>query len=250
MFQNQNTPRTCVLIPTYNHAASLAQVVSAVLNYCPHVIVVNDGSTDNTLNILQQFDNKIDIIDYTPNKGKGHALKRGFEHALKRGFEHVITIDSDGQHLASDIPALLATSEQHPHALIVGSRRMDHENMPQGNRFANRFSNFWFTVQTAHRLPDTQTGYRLYPLERMHGLRPTFDRYEAELEMLVRAAWRGIELIPVGVNVVYPPKGERISHFKPTADFVRISLLNTALCVLAAVYGYPRMALHRLFKRK
>ena len=127
---------------------------------------------------------------------------------------------------------------------------MDHENMPQGNRFANRFSNFWFTVQTAHRLPDTQTGYRLYPLERMHGLRPTFDRYEAELEMLVRAAWRGIELIPVGVNVVYPPKGERISHFKPTADFVRISLLNTALCVLAAVYGYPRMALHRLFKRK
>lgn len=241
--------RICILIPIYNHAATLQAVVESALQVCPNVMVVNDGSTDNTAQVLVHLQHRIEVVQYQPNRGKGYALKKGFERAQQLGFSHVVTMDSDGQHQAADIATLLRANEQHPDALIVGSRGMSHEHMPQGNKFANRLSNFWFAVQTARCLPDTQTGFRLYPIERMGRLRPIFNRYEAELELLVRAAWRGITLIPVAINVVYPPKGERISHFKPTADFVRISLLNTALCVLAVVYGYPRMALQWLFKR-
>lgn len=118
--------------------------------------------------------------------------------------------------------------------------------MPGGNTFANKFSNFWFTVQTFKRLPDTQTGYRLYPLHKLSGTRLITSRYEAELELLVFAAWRGVELVSVPVRVYYPPEGERVTHFRPTADFARISVLNTVLCFLAVVYGWPRMLFQRL----
>ncbi|MBQ9470521.1 MAG: glycosyltransferase family 2 protein [Bacteroidales bacterium] len=245
------SPRTCVLIPTYNHAPTLRAVVEDALRVCPHVIVVDDGSTDSTAQVLQQLvgNHRVEVVAHQPNRGKGYALRAGLNRAWTLGFEHVVTMDSDGQHLAADIGKLLTASQQHPHALIVGSRSLSHKHMPQGNRIANRLSNFWFAVQTGHRLPDTQTGFRLYPLECMCRLRPLFNRYEAELELLVRAAWRGVELVPVGINVVYPPKGERVSHFKPTIDFVRISLLNTALCVLAVLYGYPRMGIQHLVSR-
>jgi hypothetical protein len=115
--------------------------------------------------------------------------------------------------------------------------------MPAKNSFANKFSNFWFTVQTAYRLRDTQNGFRLYPLSAMKGLHPLSSRYEAELEMLVRAAWKGIRIIPVPTLVYYPLEGERISHFRPGMDFFRISVLNTLLTLLAIVYGYPSMFL-------
>ena len=112
--------------------------------------------------------------------------------------------------------------------------------MPGGNTFANRFSNFWFTIQTGIRLPDTQTGFRLYPLKRLSGTRFVTSRYEAELELLVFAAWAGVELVSVPVRVFYPSQEERVTHFRPVADFARISVLNTVLCFLAVVYGWPR----------
>ena len=122
--------------------------------------------------------------------------------------------------------------------------------MPAGNTFANKFSNFWFKVQTCKSLPDTQTGYRLYPLKQMGTMWWVTSRYEAELEMLVFAAWHGIKLVPVSINVYYPPVGERVSHFRPGMDFFRISVLNTVLCVLAVLYGGPRMLISRIFFKK
>lgn len=102
--------------------------------------------------------------------------------------------------------------------------------MPGTNTFANKFSNFWFAVQTGIRLPDTQTGMRIYPLQRLHGLSLLTSRYEAELELLVFAAWSNEKIIPVPVRVYYPSAEERISHFRPAYDFTRISILNTFLC--------------------
>lgn len=242
--QYSSNAATCVVIPTYNHANTLAQVVESVLSYTPDVIVVNDGSTDQTPEILKSFGSRINSISYKKNRGKGYALKMGFDKALELGFGNVITIDSDGQHFASDIPNFIRTAKQHPNTLILGSRLMNQENMPSGNKFANKFSNFWFTAQTGIKLTDTQTGYRLYPLERMKRMRPTSYRYEAELELLVRSAWRGIKLIPIPIDVYYPEANERISHFKPSKDFFRISVLNTLLCFVAIFYGYPRIFLN------
>ncbi len=241
--------KVCAIIPTYNNAATLPAVVNQVLAVVPDVIVVNDGSTDNTALLLSAFDVRITVVSYPKNRGKGYALRRGFAEAKRLGFDTAVTLDSDGQHLASDISALLHTYSAHEPCLVVGSRKFDNPNMPSKNSFANRFSNFWFTVQTARRLPDTQTGFRVYPLAKIGRHNPLNNRYEAELELLVRCAWRNVDIKSRQINVYYPPKNERVSHFRPTMDFVRISLLNTALCLLAVVYGYPSMAVRKIVKK-
>ncbi len=240
--------KVCAIIPTYNNATTLPTVINAVLVVLPDVIVVNDGSTDQTAKLLSSFDGRITIVSYAKNRGKGYALRRGFAEALRRGFDTAVTLDSDGQHLASDISQLLDCYVASEPCLVVGSRKFDNPNMPSKNSFANRFSNFWFTVQTAHRLPDTQTGFRVYPLTKIGRHNPLNNRYEAELELLVRFAWRDVIIKSCQINVYYPPKNERLSHFRPTADFVRISLLNTVLTLLAIVYGYPSMGIRKLIK--
>ena len=231
--------KACVLIPTYNNGGTLRDVVERVLPFCADVIVVNDGCTDHSAEILASFGERITVVDYGRNRGKGYALKQGFRKAKSMGFDYALTLDSDGQHFPEDIPLFVSALEQHPNALIVGSRNLNQENMPGGNTFANKFSNFWFKVQTGIDLPDTQTGYRLYPLRNMSGLALLTSRYEAELELLVFSAWRGTDLIPIKINVFYPKGEERVSHFRPFWDFFRISVLNTVLCVVALVYGWP-----------
>lgn len=157
-----------------------------------------------------------------------------------------MTVDADGQHRADDIPALLKAVEEEPDALAIGSRGLQHENMPAKSTFANRFSNFWFALQTLQRLPDTQSGLRVYPLRCLHGLRWMSARYEAELTLLVFSAWAGVKLLPVPVSVYYPPRDQRVTHFRPGRDFTRISVLNTLLCFLMVVYGWPRIFADRL----
>ena len=164
----------------------------------------------------------------------------GFKCAILKGYEYAITIDADGQHFPEDIPVFLRAMKEHPEAFIIGSRNLKQENMSGGSSFANHFSNFWFAVQTGIRLPDTQTGYRLYPLRNLSGVHLITSRYEAELELLVFAAWAGATLIPVPVRVYYPPKNKRVSHFRPVTDFLRITVLNTAFCLVAIFYGWPR----------
>jgi len=213
-------------------------VVERTLCQCADVIVVNDGSTDGTGEILRAMKN-ITLVDYEVNAGKGTALKRGFKKAIEMGFAYAITLDADGQHYPEDIPVLLDANIMHPGSLIVGSRRLEGVERSKGSSFANKFSNFWFCVQTLHRIPDTQTGYRLYPLHKLYGLGLLTSRYEAELELLVFASWHGVKIVPVEVNVYYPPRGERVSHFRPGLDFGRISLLNTCLCFIALIYALP-----------
>lgn len=241
--------RIGVVIATYDNAGTIANVVRRVEAITRDIIVVDDGCTDNTLALLQQLDVPPHIVTYKSNRGKGHALVQGFKKAMQLGWDYVITLDSDGQHFPEDLPQLVAAWTQHKDALIVGERGTGHLNMPRGNTMANKFSNFWFTLQTGIQLNDTQTGFRLYPLKRLRWLGITTSRYEAELEMLVFAAWHGIEIVPVKVRVYYPPQGERVTHFRPWADFGRISLLNVALCFGAVVYGWP-MRLYRKIKNR
>ena len=236
----------CVVIPTYNNGGTIGCVVAGALEQCADVIVVNDGSTDATASILRdikaepQIDTEgLTLVTLDKNSGKGAALKAGFRKAIEMGFAYAITLDGDGQHYPEDITTMLRANQEHPGALILGSRILDGADRSKGSSFANRFSNFWLWVQTGRRLEDTQTGYRLYPLKKLHGLSLLTSRYEAELELLVFASWHGVDLVPVPVNVYYPPREERVSHFRPGMDFARISVLNTVLCFLAVVYGLP-----------
>lgn len=229
----------CVVIPTYNNAGTLGAVLTDVLHYSDDVIVVNDGSIDDTALILQRFDGKATVVTHSKNKGKGCALKTGFRKAWDLGYKYAITLDSDGQHFASDIPNFVRAIAENKGSIIVGERDLTNVDINGKSSFANKFSNFWFYVQTGRKLKDTQTGYRAYPLDRLYGMSILTSRYEAELELIVFASWNGVEIVSIPIEVYYPPQSERVSHFRPGFDFTRISILNTVLCVAAIVYGIP-----------
>lgn len=234
----------CAVIPTYQNAKTLLKVVADVHRVVDTVFVVDDGSNDGTAALLDKTtgnERPEKVLTHPKNCGKGAALKTGLTYARQQGFRYAVTVDADGQHRADDIPALLKAVEEEPDALAIGSRGLQHENMPAKSTFANRFSNFWFALQTLQRLPDTQSGLRIYPLRRLHGLRWMSARYEAELTLLVFSAWAGVKLLPVPVSVYYPPRDQRVTHFRPGRDFTRISVLNTLLCFLMVVYGWPRI---------
>lgn len=234
----------CAVIPTYQNAKTLLKVVADVHRVVDTVFVVDDGSKDGTAALLDKAtgnERPEKVLTHPKNCGKGAALKTGLTYARQQGFRYAVTVDADGQHRADDIPALLKAVEEEPDALAIGSRGLQHENMPAKSTFANRFSNFWFALQTFQRLPDTQSGLRVYPLRRLHGLRWMSARYEAELTLLVFSAWAGVKLLPVPVSVYYPPRDQRVTHFRPGRDFTRISVLNTLLCFLMVVYGWPRV---------
>jgi len=254
---NQTTPvytrfkelRACVLIPTYNNGTSLAAVINDVAQYTDQIIVVNDGSTDNTALLLQNFP-VLQIITQPVNMGKGFALRTGFDYARKKGYQYAISIDSDGQHFAKDLYRFLDKLEEVPNAIIMGARNMDQETVPGKSSFGNRFSNFWFKIETGTLLPDTQSGYRLYPLQPLQKIHFFTRRFEFEIEVLVRAAWKGIAIVSVPVTVYYAPKETRVSHFRPVKDFTRISILNTFLVLITLLYIIPRNFFRGLFSKK
>ena len=241
--------KVCVIIPTYNNAATLAAVIEDVALYCDHIIVVNDGSTDNTVEIVKQYA-AVHLISYSKNIGKGWALRRAFSYALDKGYKYGITIDSDGQHFAKDLPAFVNKVEESPNAIIIGARNMDQSSVPGGSSFGNKFSNFWFKVETGISSPDTQSGFRLYPLEPLKKMRFITRKYEFEIEVLVRAAWKGVDVVSVPVTVYYAPAAERVSHFRPFKDFFRISVLNTILVLISFLYIKPRDFIRTFFSPK
>ncbi len=243
----QNNKTWCVIIPTYNNAKTLKRVVDGVLNYTNHIFIVNDGSTDETADILENY-KQLYILNVPQNKGKGNALQIGFKKALSLNYDYALTIDSDGQHYPTDIPVFLeelnATTEP---ILLIGSRNMTHESVPKKSSFGNRFSNFWFQFETGIKLTDTQSGYRLYPLK--HFPKRFFtNKFEFEIEVIVRTAWKNISIKNVPIQVLYDPN-ERISHFRPFRDFTRISILNTVLVSITLLYIKPRNILLK-FKKK
>ncbi|MFB9107055.1 DUF2062 domain-containing protein [Flavobacterium gyeonganense] len=241
-----NSTNFCVIVPTYNNRKTLKKVLDSVLDFTPSVIIVNDGSTDETFNILKQYP-QLTQIHHPKNLGKGRALRNGFRKAIEMKFEYAITIDSDGQHFASDIPNFIAAIQEEPNSLLIGSRNMTQENVPKKSSFGNKFSNFWFKFETGIKLDDTQSGFRLYPL-RLLPKRFYTNKFEFEIEVIVRAAWKGIVVKNIPIQVLYDP-AERVSHFRPFRDFTRISILNTVLVTNALLYIKPRDFFRRAKKK-
>jgi glycosyltransferase involved in cell wall biosynthesis len=233
------TRKVCVLVPTYNNAKTIGPVLTNLLTHTNDIVVVNDGSTDETSEVLKSFP-EIQTVSYNKNQGKGFALRTGFEFARSKGYRYAITIDSDGQHYPEDLVQFLSALEDHPNAIIIGTRNMEQASVPGKSSFGNKFSNFWFWVETGIKRNDTQSGYRLYPISSLVDLRFITNKYEFEIEVIVKAAWAGIEVVEVPVKVFYPEKEKRISHFRPWRDFTRISILNTFLVTIAFLYIKPR----------
>ena len=231
----------CIIIPTYNNEKTLRRVVLEVMTIVPKesIIIVNDGSTDSTSEILNEFENQVLILKNEQNKGKGFSLRKGFKKAIELGFENAITIDSDGQHYPEDIQLIIEKGFENKGAVIMGSRNMEQDGVPQKSSFGNKFSNFWFKIETWITLPDTQTGFRLYPLEPLRKMHLFTNKFELEIEVIVRLAWKNVKFVPVQIRVKYDPD-ERVSHFRPGRDFFRISVLNSILVTFALIFYYPK----------
>lgn len=243
-----NQYNVCIILPTYNNALTIGDVIQASLQQTSHILVVNDGSTDDTESIVSNY--PVTLVTYTPNKGKGMALRTGFSKAIELGYDYAITIDTDGQHFPADCKQFLDTLEKHPDSLMIGSRNMQVENVPGKSSFGNKFSNFWFWIETGIKMPDTQSGFRLYPIHLYKNSIFFTRKYEFEIEIIVRSAWNGIPILNVPIQVYYPKKEERVSHFRPFKDFFRISVLNTCLVLIAFLYIKPRDLLIKPIREK
>ena len=244
-----NHQSICVLVPTYNNERTLKRVIDGVLKYTSNIIIINDGATDTTANILEPYLH-LEIITIVDNTGKGHALRQGFKKAIALGYDYAITIDSDGQHFPEDIPVFvnaLHTSEN-KNLLLIGARNMEQAGVPGKSSFGNKFSNFWFWFETGIKLTDTQSGFRLYPLKAIEKLKLYTNKFELEIEVIVKAAWNDVEVKNIPIQILYD-KNERVSHFRPFKDFTRISILNTCLVLLTIFYVKPRDLFRKLKKK-
>lgn len=227
--------KVCVIMPTYNNCYTIEDVLNEVLTFTNNVIVVNDGSTDKTGELLNHFSG-LEIIEFKKNLGKGASIRAGFKKAIELGYNYAITIDTDGQHSPQDLPLFLDSIDNEPDSIIIGARNMTQTGVPGKSSFGNKFSNFWFWVETGKRMPDTQSGFRLYPISLMKDIHFFTNRFEFEIESIVKSSWKGIEVTSIPISIYYPPKNIRVSHFRPVKDFARISILNTYLVILSLVY--------------
>lgn len=210
---------TAALIPALDCSSTIGRVVRQARKHIEHVLVVDDGSTDKTTATARRAG--AEVFRHAENLGKGAALAAGLGILAREGYSHAITLDGDGQHLPDEIPKLLAEAGAHSEAIVIGKRQIETE-VAAINRFGNDFANFWVRLVTGLDLPDTQSGFRVYPIAATLALRPTGRRFDFETEVLIRAARAGIDIRTVPVRVYYPPPDERVSHFDKVWDTVRI----------------------------
>ncbi len=212
-----------VVIPARNEARSLRPLIERCLPEAQTIIVVDDASTDGTLDTV--VDLGIVTLRSDQHLGKGGALLAGFRKALEAGALAVVTLDGDGQHDPADIPAFLDTANRHPGALIVGARVRQRTRAPLTRRFANRVADFWISRAAGLPVCDSQCGQRLYPRDLLLTMQLKTRREDGfvfESEILIDSAWRGFDVIPLPIESRYPANS-RASHFRPVRDIWRIT---------------------------
>ena len=220
--------RFAFVIPVYNHAATVAQVIKDAQKMGYPVFVVDDGSTDNTYDQIKEIAG-IQILRHPQNQGKGAAIMTGFAAAAAVA-DWAITIDADGQHYPEDAKILIKALPKKSRPIVVGARAdMTGEHVPWTSSFGRKFSNFWVRTSGGPKISDSQSGFRIYPLPEALHLKTKARRFQFEVEILVQAKRNGIPVIEAPVRVRYNPEGGRISHFRPFVDFLRNSSTFTRL---------------------
>jgi glycosyltransferase involved in cell wall biosynthesis len=220
--------KICVIIPVFNNEKTIKSIVLGAKSIVEDVFVINDGSTDKTGEVLNSLKN-INVHHFEKNRGKGAALKKGIEIALNLGFTHAISMDGDGQHFCEWIKIAVDECERNPEKLLIGARIGENigEFAPKKNMFARKFGNLWIKIFTGFSLEDTQSGFRVYPIEKMKDIKFKTTRFEFEQEVLIKSAYSGIELAEFAIAQFYQPPDERVSHYRVFRDSFRISLFFT-----------------------
>ncbi len=213
------------LIPAYNEAATIRDLVLRTLEFIPEVIVVDDGSSDGTAAALAGL--PVTVLRNARNAGKAASLWRGFAHALERGARAVVTLDGDGQHRPEDIGRLLAAGERFPGRIVIGARLHDRANFPPRRYYANQFARFWISWAAGYPIADTQSGFRIYPaalFRKLGRADVAWGGFVFESEILIRAAGVGVTSVAVAIPGIYPTQA-RASHFRPVRDIGKIVIM-------------------------
>jgi Glycosyl transferase family 2 len=212
-----------LVIPAYNEARAIGGVLERALPAVAQIIVVDDGSTDQTGSIVAGF--PVEALRHGANRGKGAALLTGIRHALERGADHIVTLDADGQHRPEDIAGLVAAAVRVPSAIVVGSRRADGHRAPRARYWANRIADFWISWAAGQRIEDTQSGFRLYPAPTVRQLLARLGEgrgFVLESELLIEAGRADVPIVAVPIPALYGGVTQRASHFRPVRDIPRI----------------------------
>jgi glycosyltransferase involved in cell wall biosynthesis len=224
------------VIPAYNEAATIRDLVERVLKIVPEVVVVDDGSSDATAEELRGL--PVTLLRNERNLGKAASLWKGFEYALSRGVQRVVTLDGDGQHRPEDIARLLSTAERFPGNIVIGARLHDKKNFPARRYYANQFARFWISWAAGYPIADTQSGFRVYPAALLTRLRRSdvaWNGFVFESEILIAAGSRGVRSIAVAIPGIYP-KQARPSHFRPVYDIARIVVMVAGQLLRRGMY--------------
>lgn len=210
---------TVALIPAYDAVSTLAPVIEEARLSLP-VVVVDDGSVDGTGELAARLGAR--VLRHPQNRGKGAALKTGFAWAMENGLEGVVTLDADGQHLASEIPRFLEARRETGADLIIGSRRHLFGGMLPRRRLANTFSAWGITWASGVRVDDSQSGFRFYSTRLMREVALRSTGFDLESEVIVAAARRGLKIMTIPIDLGFVD-GLSTSHYRPLADSIRIA---------------------------
>ena len=210
-----------MLIPCLNEEAAIHDVVQSALALGVPVIVVDDGSDDRTPEIVGAL--PVTLLRHSARHGKGEALRTGFREVLRQGFDAVVTMDGDGQHLASDVPRIAAAAARYPAHIVIGARLLDREQQPPGRRRANAVADWGISWACAQPVADTQSGQRWYPRAALELVDLPAENFVFEAAILIAACrQKGLGIVSVPIASRY--HGEfRLSHFSPVRDVSRIT---------------------------
>lgn len=218
---NDTTTRPFVVVPCLNEAQAIAGLLAGVLAHCRDVIVIDDGSSDGTADIVATL--PVTLIRHPERRGKGEALRAGFREALRRGASGVLTMDGDGQHDPADIPRILAAARRFPGALVIGARMLEREHQPQGRRRANDVADWGISWGCGRPVADTQSGQRWYPRAAVELVNLAAQDFVFEAALLI-AASRDLDMPIVSIPIACRyDEDARHSHFRPVRDVVRIT---------------------------
>jgi glycosyltransferase involved in cell wall biosynthesis len=223
--------RICALIPAFNEAPHIANVVERARQHVAEIVVIDDGSGDGTAEIARAAG--ATCLQLPENRGKASALRAGIAYARDRNFTHVITLDGDGQHLPEDIPVILGVAEETGADLVIGARCFDRALMPRSRYFSNTVGSRLASALVGCEIRDSQSGFRLFRLDRLNGAKLRSRYYELEMEILIKMARSGCTIAHAPIRMVYDD-GQTRSKMKPVRDTVRVCLWSLAFRFLGA----------------
>lgn len=209
--------KICILIPAFNEAKAIGELVASVRKKNLDVVVVDDGSSDGTGEIARK--QGAHVIRHDPNKGKGISLQDGFEYVLSHKYDGVIAMDGDAQHGVDDLDTFIATARQFPDSVITGNRMSNTKDMPWLRLMTNRFMSWLISLVCKQSIPDTQCGYRYIGAKVLASMHLTVKDYEIESEVLIQASKKGFKVISVPIRTIYEGQVSKINPIRDTVRF-------------------------------